>query len=760
MNYKVHIHIQGTVQGVGFRPFVYRLATELGLQGWVNNDSTGVHIEAESSKELLTQFCERLKKEKPALSDFYQMEINWGEAEGIQGFEIRESESNHLASASVLPDLASCPKCIKEVFDPDNKRYLYPFTNCTDCGPRYSIIDSLPYDRQHTTMSGFEMCESCRAEYEDPSDRRFHAQPNACPDCGPQLELWSADGKVLAEKKRAVEEAVHYLRDGSIVAVKGIGGFQLLTDARNHFAVEKLRERKKRPDKPFAVMIKDLPTAFQYAEIKIPERDALLSAASPIVLLTKKKGMQIADPVAPETPLIGIMLPYSPLHHILCRQADMPLVATSGNISSEPICIDEGEALERLKGIADVFLVHNRPVLRHVDDSVVHMVYGGIQVLRRARGYAPLPIKLERCTMSALSVGGHLKNTVALLQKENAFVSQHIGDLESPEAMKAFEFEINQLQKLYPTRPGLLVTDLHPDYAATAFSTKYAEKHHLKIKKVQHHYAHIAACLAENQIESKVLGVAWDGTGLGVDNTLWGGEFMIVDRSGWERVISFRSFPLPGGEKAIQEPRRAAFGMLYEIMGEDILQQKNWLHSAGFAEGEPETLIQMIQKGVNCPRTSSVGRIFDAVASLLNLKHVTTYEGQAAVMLEHLAVDSFNLQEYPFKIKDVIDWEPIIRGVLKDQQMFMNKSDISGKFHHSLARIIMRVCRTTSLKQVAISGGCFQNRILTESVLTMLTESGYRCFWHRQIPPNDGGISLGQLYAIACESHGFLPDEY
>ncbi|MCX8103930.1 MAG: carbamoyltransferase HypF, partial [Candidatus Bipolaricaulota bacterium] len=564
---RLKIAIHGAVQGVGFRPFVYRLAIELKLTGWVLNSAQGVFIEAEGTKEQLEEFVRRLERDKPPRAFLQSLEASWLDPVGYTAFEIRHSDESGQKIAFILPDIATCPDCWREIFDPNNRRYRYPFTNCTNCGPRFSIIEALPYDRPNTTMKIFRMCPDCQAEYENPLDRRFHAQPNACPQCGPHLELWDAKGTVLAQHDDALCQAAEAIRVGQIIAVKGLGGFHLICDARNDDAVQELRRRKHREEKPFALMYPSLELVQAHCEVSPLEERALTSPEAPIVLMRRRESVQIASSVAPRNPYLGIMLPYTPLHHLLMAELGFPVVATSGNLSDEPICTDEHEALIRLKEIADLFLVHNRPIARHVDDSIVRIVGSQELVLRRARGFAPLPITLrnpERRTV--LAVGAHLKNTVALAVGSTVFISQHIGDLETAEAFGAFQRVIQDFERLYDAQPSVIAHDLHPDY----LSTQYAQGRKPRTVGVQHHYAHVLACMAENELDSSVLGVSWDGTGYGLDGTIWGGEFLRATRESFTRVAHLRTFRLPGGERAIQEPRRSALGVLYELFGDAL----------------------------------------------------------------------------------------------------------------------------------------------------------------------------------------------
>jgi hydrogenase maturation protein HypF len=762
---RAHIAIRGAVQGVGFRPFVYRLAAELHLQGWVLNSSEGVFIEVQGERGLLETFLLRLEAEKPARSFIQSLEFSYLDPASFRGFEIRSSSAEGARSALVLPDIATCPHCLADILNPSNRRYRYPFTNCTNCGPRFTIIESLPYDRDNTSMKLFEMCPRCRREYKDPLDRRFHAQPNACPVCGPRLELWDAAGNTLAYGDEALLGTISAVRAGKIVAVKGLGGFHLVVDARSQEAVERLRAHKRREEKPLALMYPTMNSIRSHCEVSRLEERLLLSAESPIVLLRRaQRPARAVDPIAPSVapanPYLGVMLPYTPLHHLLMRELAFPVVATSGNIADEPICIDEREALQRLGGMADMFLVHNRPIVRHVDDSIVRVMMGRELVLRRARGYAPLPLDLKQPAPTMLAVGGHLKNTVALAVRNNVFISQHIGDLETPEAAEAFRKVIDSFHRIYGLQPEMVVADMHPDY----LSTKFARSCGWPLVEVQHHYAHIAACMAENELDAPVLGVSWDGTGYGLDGSVWGGEFLIVDDTSFRRVATFRSFRLPGGTSAIKEPRRTAIGVLYEIFGDALFVQSDLIPLRSFSTAELEVLRQMLARTVNSPPTSSAGRLFDAVAAISGVRQKISFEGQAAMELEFAITEGTEGDVYPFTLDlrqgetgaaDLItaDWAPMILALLGDLKHGVPVGTVSARFHRTLAEVIVAVAQHIALERVALSGGCFQNKFLTERAVRRLEAEGFRPYWHQRIPPNDGGIAVGQIVA-ALRSRG------
>lgn len=759
MKSRIKIIIHGAVQGVGFRPFVYRLAKEMKLNGWVLNSSQGVFIEAEGYKEVLEEFLLRIDKEKPPRSFIQSMEFSYLDPAGYNDFNIRTSDDEGSKSVLMLPDIATCPECLNDVFDPSNRRFLYPFTNCTNCGPRFSIIERLPYDRKNSTMNMFTMCEECRAEYEDPLNRRFHAQPNACPVCGPHLELWNMQGKLLESHQDAMVKLIEEIRTGKIAAVKGIGGFHLIVDARNDEAVKLLRKRKNREEKPLALMMPDIECVYKFCEVSEFEKRLLLSPESPVVLLKRRDdNSELAMGIAPDNPYYGVMLPYSPLHHILMKELGFPVVATSGNFSDEPICIDENEALSRLEGIADVFLVHNRPIKRHVDDSIVRIILDREMVVRRARGYAPLPVQIKEAQGSILAVGGHLKNNIAVSVNNNIFISQHIGDLETVEAYNAFEKVISDFENIYDVKPKQAVCDLHPNY----ISTYYAQSLNCPVLAVQHHYAHILSCITENEVEGDILGVSWDGTGYGTDGTIWGGEFLKVNRKSFKRFAHLRQFRLPGGEIAIKEIWRTAAGLLFDIYGEEILSDRSISSFRDIPDSKLYLLKKMLEKNINSPVTSSAGRLFDAVASITGTSSYSHFEGQAAMQVEFSAKLLNSNEAYPFRILEnaagteteyILDWEPMVKGILNDVKNKMETGFITGKFHNTLTDMIVETVKRSGDKKVVLSGGCFQNQYLLERTVNYLTDNGFSIYWHQRVPTNDGGISLGQITAAIRNSN-------
>ncbi len=844
---RLRLGIRGVVQGIGFRPFVYRLAARLGLSGWVGNDRRGVVLEVEGPADAVVSFRDLLATEAPPHSRIQAVTPSWIPLCGTRGFRIRPSQTgpSEAGASFAVPDIATCPECLAEIRDPTNRRYRYPFTNCTHCGPRYSILEALPYDRERTSMRVFRMCARCQAEYDDPADRRFHAQPNACPECGPHLEYRLPSGKTVATRDAALGSAASALRAGQVVAVKGIGGFHLWVAAHDAAAVDRLRQRKHRRTKPFALMFSSMDKVREVCDVTLQEQRLLESAEAPIVLVRRRglsraldcgEGGPVAG-VAPGNPNLGVLLPYAPLHHLLLDELGFAVVATSGNRDDEPICTDEAEALDRLQGIADGFLVHDRPIVRPVDDSMVRVIDGRAMVLRRARGYAPLAIELEgflggaiggndrcwneRLTADALGdgeglrfgvrvrgeggllgcalmdtdllkdlepeipgggtppstaggtpaateagfkgrcvlgVGAQLKSAVAVSDGAQVYVGQHVGNLETPLAQAGFRASVADLGRLFDVRPTVVAVDGHPDYASTQWGCRLG----LPVVKVQHHVAHVLACMAENGTPPPVLGVVWDGTGDGMDGTVWGGEFLWVTRSGIRRVARLRPFRLPGGEAAVREPRRTALAALFEACGTEVFRNSARLLPGVFSARELALLEPMIVRGVRSPMTSSAGRLFDAVASLLGLRQRSGFEGDAAMALEFAADGEWAGTIYDFERvpwrgggagegRFELDWTPMVRGMIADLDRGRSMAAMAVDFHETLAAMIVSVARDVGERRVALSGGCFQNRRLTEAVLRRLREAGLWPLWHERIPPNDGGIALGQVVAVLGE---------
>lgn len=751
---RLRITINGAVQGVGFRPYVYRLAHEVGVGGWVINDTSGVMIEAEASETALMRFVSRLRAEPPPHAVIESFQIAPMHLQGETHFEIRHSHSDGEKTVQVLPDLAVCTDCLHEMDDPSNRRYRYPFINCTHCGPRFTIIQSLPYDRPNTTMRAFVMCDACRAEYENLLDRRFHAQPIACPNCGPQLALWDLRGQVLSIRDDALREAANAIRGGKILALKGLGGFQLLCDARNAAAVSTLRLRKHRPHKPFAVMMPSLDAARTYCRISVEEAVLLQSAAAPIVLL-ERLAETLPASIAPDNPYLGVMLPYTPLHHLLMAALSFPIVATSGNLAGEPICTDEFEALRRLQSTADCFLVHDRPIVRHADDSVMRMAAGRPLLLRRARGYAPAALSLPRRVPPTIAFGAHQKNVIALASGDRAILSQHIGDLDTLETDLAMRQAADDFQGLYSISPQVVTADRHPEYQSTRRAQSFAAERSIPIQPIQHHYAHILAVMGEHHLEAPVLGIAWDGTGLGDDGTIWGGEFLQVTADGYRRIAHLGCFPLPGGDSAVREPRRSALGLLWAMYGEHFPQDVPSLHA--FSKAELRTLILALRRNLNTPLTSSIGRLFDAFASLIGLRQSCSFEGQAAMALEFAAMraDQKCDERYPYLITPVttenalpvsrLCCKVLIESALGDFHAGFTVEQIAWKFHVTLADMAVAVAQIVGVPQVALGGGVFQNRILLELTINKLRSAGFAPYWAEKLPPNDGGIAYGQI---------------
>ncbi|MFO8040392.1 MAG: carbamoyltransferase HypF [Sodalinema sp.] len=755
---RLHLDIQGIVQGVGFRPFVYQLATALNIAGWVTNTADGVVIEIEGDRPQLEQFCQRLLAELPPHAQIHRLHRQEIPPQGQTDFLIQASESHpQRKTALILPDLATCSHCIEELFNPNNRRYRYPFINCTHCGPRYSIIETLPYDRPLTTMAGFPLCNDCQQEYDNPGDRRFHAQPNACEVCGPQLTFHPATNLP------PLDAAQTLLRQGQILALKGLGGVQLLVNAQDEVAVQRLRQRKHRPSKPFAVMYPHLDVVRQDCSLSDSEAELLQSPAAPIVLLRQllqhQQQPRLAPSVAPNNPDLGVMLPYTPLHHLLLREFAAPLIATSGNLSGEPICIDNQETLQRLGNIADGFLLHNRPIARPVDDSVVRVMAKTPVILRRARGYAPRTLSLPGLSQSVLAVGGYFKNTVAIAFDEKVFVSQHIGDLDNPASRQAFDYTLAKLSSIYDFEPEVIVCDSHPDYPSTQFAQHLAQDKQCSLIRVQHHQAHILSVMAEHGLQAPVLGIAWDGTGYGMDGTIWGGELLQIDTSpqGFQRLAHCRSFPLLGGDRAAKEPRRAALGLLWEAFGEEMFQNPALTSLPplrAFSPSELNLVQTALRRGLNTPRSSSVGRLFDAIASLLGLQQRLSFEGEAAMALEFAARTVNTGEVYPISLSGgVWDWQEMLLGILGDRTSGESIPYIAAKFHNSLIEAIAQMLQTyhhPSLP-VVLTGGCFGNQRLLEGAIARLQQMGIQPYINQQFPANDGGLSLGQIYRL-CQS--------
>jgi hydrogenase maturation protein HypF len=754
MQVRRRIHVSGIVQGVGFRPFVYRLAARHHLAGQIANTAKGVVIEVQGMPEAVDDFVARLPAEAPPLALITHIDVTEISLDGDSKFRILPSEKSEAVRTLIPPDIAICSDCLRELFDPRDRRYLYPFINCTNCGPRFTIVRSIPYDRPQTSMAVFPMCPRCRGEYEDPLNRRFHAQPNACWDCGPQVELWDALGRRVTSSD-PIEDSAAQLCAGAIVAVKGLGGFHLAADATNIDAVNRLRKRKHRVQKPFAVMVPSPEMAEKFCEFDAHDRDVLLRPERPIVLLGHKEEGGIPAEVAPFNKFLGIFLPYTPLHHVLFAKSHLhALVMTSGNLSEEPIAISNEEAVTRLAGVADYFLVHNRDILRRCDDSVVRRFGGRVRQLRRSRGFVPVPVFLKHKLPATLAVGGELKSTVCVLKENEAFLSQHIGDLENVEAYKFFQETVEHLQDILEVRPSIVAYDLHPDYLATRWALAQSD---IQAVGVQHHHAHIASCMAENHLEGRVIGFALDGTGYGTDGHIWGCEALLADYLSFERVAHLAYFPLPGGSAAIREPWRAALSHLWATFGPELLKLPIPLLKQ-IPKAKILTILQLIDRRVNCPLTSSCGRLFDAVAAAINLRQEVNYEAQAAIELEMCRDETAAGEPYTMAINEVggmleIDSRPLFRAIVKDQLRGATQGEISQRFHDALTEVLSKIAQIlrerTSLNSVCLSGGTFQNVYLVTRLEKDLRSMGFDVFTHSQVPAGDGGISLGQAVVAA-----------
>jgi len=783
------IHITGIVQGVGFRPFVYNLAEELGLTGWVRNTSAGVDIQVDGDNSSLSDFAQLLKESAPPLALIASLEVEACSPNGFSSFEIVHSEPIPGAFQPISPDVSICDDCLREMFDSDDRRYRYAFINCTNCGPRLTIIKDIPYDRPKTTMAPFEMCPACAAEYEDPKDRRFHAQPVACAECGPHVWLeTTVSGQPSAVSQRpsatssaeAIAKTQALLAEGKILAIKGLGGFHLACDATNPEAVEELRRRKLRVDKPLALMMSDFETIEQHCYLSDAERELLESPQHPIVLLWRRPKSSIADAVAPGQNTLGVMLPYTPLHYLLLdsplsaiRSPLSALVMTSGNLSEEPIATDNQEARDRLNQLTDAFLMHNRDIHVRCDDSVYRVIenhpsptYATHYPLRRSRGYAPYPIVLPRETPPILATGPELKNTFCLTKDRYAFISHHIGDLENYETLSAFEDGIEHFERLFRIDPEVIAYDLHPNYMATRYALERAERQDIPVVGVQHHHAHIASCMAEHGLkgDKPVIGISFDGTGYGDDGAIWGGEFLFADYYGYHRYAHLAYTPLPGGDKAIKEPWRMTLSWLhtlgiewsddlppvqYSVNGEQstVENSQSKFHSL-------DALGHQLSAGINTPNTSSMGRLFDAVSVLAGVRQTVNYEAQAAIEIEALADPHIN-DHYRFNTQNsqFVDPAPMFKEIITDLRSGVGISTISARFHNGLAQLVtdtsLAMRKEFGINTVVLSGGVWQNITLLNKSLALLTKEGFEVLIHEKVPTNDGGISLGQAMIAA-----------
>jgi hydrogenase maturation protein HypF len=750
----VRIHIRGIVQGVGFRPFVYSLATRYAVTGWVRNTSAGVDIEVDGSQDAVENFLQALRNEIPPLAQIDEFQVEQREPDGYTAFEIVHSEAIETAFQPISPDISICADCLEELHDPNDRRYRYPFINCTNCGPRFTIIDDIPYDRPLTTMAPFAMCEACEVEYHDPLNRRFHAQPVACPECGPQIWL-EAGGERLADREEALGSARRRISEGDIIAIRGLGGFHLACDATNSKAVAELRRRKFRVDKPYALMMPDSATVKRHCFVTEAENMLLESRERPIVILSRRPESDIAPEVAPSQDTLGVMLPYTPFHALLMEPSeDFPeaLVMTSGNLSEEPIATDNDEARRRLAKLADAYLLHDRGIRTRCDDSLVRVFEGDIYPLRRGRGYAPFPVNLVWQTPPLLAAGAELKNTFCLTRDRYAFLSHHIGDMENYETLRAFEVGVDHFERLFRIQPEAIAYDLHPDYLATRYVLDRAEREGLPAIGVQHHHAHVAACMAEHGLtgDQPVIGVSFDGTGFGEDGAIWGGEFLIADYLSYERPFHLAYVRMPGGDMSVRQPWRLALAWL-ENSGLDWAEELPPVQAS--TKESREIVRRMLDQGINSPRTSSMGRLFDAVSALIGVRQRINYEAQAAIELE-AKVDLDTMGTYTFAVNETsIDPTPVIHAIVADLRAGEPVNRMAAKFHYGVAQMVEAVCRNLrdreGLTKVALSGGVWQNVVLLDRTVALLRKSSFEVFVHRKVPANDGGIALGQA-AIAA----------
>ncbi len=746
MEVRERIDVSGVVQGVGFRPHVYRLAHQHALTGWIQNTVRGVTIEVQGAQENVGEFLRNLEYNHPPLAQITEIATEKIFCTQEEKFLIVDSDADQHAHTLIAPDIAACTDCLRELLDAEDHRYGYPFINCTNCGPRFTILRAIPYDRANTSMASFRMCAACQAEYDDPWSRRFHAQPNACWECGPQLALLDGSGTNVAGDP--MRETILWLQQGAIVAVKGLGGFHLAVDATQPDAVLRLRQRKRRLEKPLAVMVADAAAAKLLCEVAESERTLLESPQRPIVLLRRRQGAVLAPEIAPGNAELGVFLPYTPVQHLLFQQGNfVALVMTSANLSEEPICIDNAEAVQRLQGIADFFLIHDREILLRCDDSLVRHVHGRASMLRRARGFVPVPIALDREMPTVLAVGAELKNTICLTRNQEAFLSQHIGDLENLAAYKFFQESMAHLQQVLEIQPAAIAHDLHPDYFSTRWALQQAE---LPRFGVQHHHAHVASCMAENHLAGPVMGIVLDGTGYGTDGKIWGGEILVAEYENFHRAAHFAYAPMPGGAQAILNPWRMVVGYLSQLPASEYAAGLERLKQ--IPRSQLAVICRMIERDLHTPQTSSCGRLFDAVAALIGLRNTVTYEAQAAVELEAACERSADTGAYPLEIRQGTELEispaPMFAAILEDLRDGHSQATISRRFHNGLIRVLTDIAEEISSAAerlpICLTGGCFQNVYLARHLEDALTQRGFQVFVHTQVPAGDGGISLGQ----------------
>jgi hydrogenase maturation protein HypF len=746
------IEVNGIVQGVGFRPFIYNLALRHGLKGEVSNTSGGVAIVVEGLADHIDAFTADISAAPPPLAHVVEVSRQEIPVAGYAAFTIVQSKADTALSTLISPDVSICDDCLKELFDPNDRRYRYPFINCTNCGPRYTIIDGIPYDRPKTSMKHFEMCPQCQEEYDDPQNRRFHAQPNACPMCGPHVSLFDRH-RNRVDGADPIRETASLLRQGRIIAIKGLGGFHLAVDAVNAAAVCRLRSKKQREEKPFALMTADIAQIRPFARFDMAEQRLLTSIQRPIVLLRKREPNPIAVDVAPRNRYFGVMLPYTPLHYLLLDQGFTALVMTSGNLSEEPIAIDNEDAFRRLSAIADYFLVHNRDIYLRSDDSIVRCTAGETRLIRRSRGFVPVPIFLRRKIPAVLACGAELKNTICLTRGKQAFLSQHIGDLENTATEDFFRLTSRHMQRILKIEPEILAYDLHPDYLSTRWAL---EQEGVQKTAVQHHHAHVVSAMAENRIDGPVIGLAFDGTGYGSDGAIWGGEMLVADEQTFDRAAHFAYLPMPGSTAAIKQPWRMGLSYLHTAYGDGLVDLP--LPFLRGIDGKRAAIIlEMIKKRINAPLTSSLGRLFDGVAALAGLRNEVAFEGQAAMELEMMAASTADYAydcQWLSGVPVQIPTAPIIRAVVEDLLQGTAPALISARFHLSLVRLFTDLCdhlrRDTGLTRVVLSGGVFQNAILLVGLVRALEANKFKVYTHKQVPTNDGGLSLGQAIIAAA----------
>ena len=751
MKIRKNMIIKGIVQGVGFRPFIHKLVSFYHLFGWVLNSDQGVEIDIEGEEVELNKFIIDIKEKLPPLARIEEMKISHLPLENYHNFTIRKSIVNEINNfVLVSPDISICEDCLKELFDSSNRRFHYPFINCTNCGPRFTIIKDIPYDREKTSMNVFRMCPECMGEYKNIEDRRYHAQPNACEICGPVVSFYKNKEKL--QIKDPVKEAIKRLKQGEIGAIKGLGGYHLACDATNNQAVSRLRRLKNRKAKPFAIMSPDIEKIKRFCLVEPKEEELLTDRARPIVLLKKKKNYQVISKwVAPHNNYLGVMLPYTPLHYLLLKDHFLALVMTSGNFSEEPIIGDNQEAFDKLDKMVDFFLAYNRNIYNRCDDSVIKLINNEPMFFRRSRGYVPHPVTLDFKIKEVMALGGELKNTISFSKENYVFPSQYLGDLKSLDTLNFLKESIDKLEKIFRVNPKIIACDLHPDYLSTQYAEEIAQTKNLGLKRIQHHHAHIASCMAENNVHEMVIGIAYDGTGFGIDNTIWGGEFLLCNFKKYIRMGHLKYYPLPGGDKAISEPWRMTYSYLYSIFGQraknlniDFIKRRDY--------NKLLVIEKMIDQRINSPLTSSCGRLFDAVSSLIGVEDEISYEGQAAMELESICLPGTN-KSYGFNIVEkekeyIIEPKKIIVEVINDLKKGIDKGIIAAKFHNTIAKFTLelgvKIREKTKIDKVAISGGVFQNKYLTEKVISLLESRGFVVFSHKKVPPNDGGISLGQ----------------